>query len=221
MRSYPVFLNPAALRCLVVGVGKVGARKLHSLLRAGVNDILAVDPLLSPDDLPHEATGKKRKFEAADLEGRNLVFASTDNPDCNREIALLCSQRSIFCNVATSMDGGDFMVPSFSLLPEVEVAVSTNGASPVLAARIRHEIETRVIPPYLPLLRLMQRLRPHILSSEALTPEAKTALLRRLAHSPLLHLLHESQPARSAELLRSLLPAFLHPLIADYFHDYR
>ena len=84
---------------------------------------------------------QNRAYEYGDLEGANLVFTATDSREVNAAVAREAKERGIPVNVADSPSEGDFAVPSTLRRGDLQVAVSTGGASPTLARRIRNELE--------------------------------------------------------------------------------
>lgn len=211
-------MNLQSCRCLVVGAGNVGLRKIKSLVDAGAMEILVVDPL--PCELP-EYSGiihKKRHFEQRDLTDRILVFATTNNRSVNAKIAALCREQNILCNVADSPDEGNFAVPAHHSSDELDLAVGTKGASPVMAARICRELGVPAADKYGPMIRLTAKLRPLIL--ELKIPAAdKKRILRELAASGLTELLSANKTEEAKRLLRSLVPDCLHHKTGELLHD--
>ncbi|MCS5568269.1 MAG: NAD(P)-dependent oxidoreductase, partial [Pseudomonadales bacterium] len=94
MHSLPLFLDPASVRCVIVGGGEVATRKLRTLVETGVN-CRVVAPVLHHelaqlvDD--HSLVCESRPFEAGDLDRMNLVIAATDDKEVNREIHRLAT----------------------------------------------------------------------------------------------------------------------------------
>ena len=98
MRYYPLFLSLADARCLVVGAGPVGRRKIADLLSCAPAELLVVDPALDEAALRQALDGQntaplraeKRAFRPEDVEGRALTFAATPSAAVNSAIARLC-----------------------------------------------------------------------------------------------------------------------------------
>lgn len=224
MRYYPLFLDLADKEVLVVGAGGVGRRKLAALVQAPLRGLTVVDPAgLSQDSLPDlpEKTSLivlRRKFQPGDLSGKSLVFAATSDAVVNARIAVLCSDKGIWCNTATDPDNGDFFVPALCSVADLTVAVGTNGKSPALARRVRKDLEAWLGNRYSPALRLMERLRPML--REPHFPQGGGArILRALADSALFSLLEEKDRGEARLLLVAHLPESLHSRIEELLYD--
>jgi uroporphyrin-III C-methyltransferase/precorrin-2 dehydrogenase/sirohydrochlorin ferrochelatase len=144
MNYFPVFFDLAAQRVLVVGGGEVALRKVALLERSG-----ALITLVAPEVLPElearAAAGKInlkiREFVPDDLDGARLVIVATSRRAVNRWIASLSEARSIPVNVVDDREASRFIVPAIIDRDPVLVAISTGGASPVLARRLRERLE--------------------------------------------------------------------------------
>ena len=215
-KAYPVFLDLAAVKCLVVGVGAVGRRKIDSLLQAGAGRLLALDPdpaagqaLPSSPALVFEA----REFVPGDLIGCSLVFASSAKKSLNSTVAALCAERGIFCNCVDAPEQGSFIVPASARCGELTLALSSGGASPAYARRLRQELEVW-LQDRAPLASLLGRLRPLVLALGHDTGQ-NTELFRLLAHSELDQALVRGDRELCLRLLEQVLPAGLHRHITE------
>ena len=118
----------------------MATRKVGKLLPAGA-DVVVVSPEVSPELSGMDVEIKHRPYERGDLEGANLAFAATGSREVNAAVAREAKERGIPANVADRPAGGDFAVPSTLRRGALQVAISTGGASPTLARRIRDELE--------------------------------------------------------------------------------
>lgn len=147
MNRFPVFLTLQDRRCLVVGGGKVAERKIDSLLQAGAH-VTLVSPELTTEVAElakHDSvTYHARPFQDSDIDGSFLVIASTNDRAINQRIAELADQHDIPVNVVDNPDACSFIVPSVVDRSPVQIAVSTGGASPVLARQLRMRLETMI-----------------------------------------------------------------------------
>ena len=147
MDYLPVFLDLRGRRCLVVGGGEVAARKTDLLLQAGAV-VHAVAPELGAtmqalaDDsrIAHRA----RAFEQSDLEGVQLVIAASNDRAVNERVAELADARAIPVNVVDDPALCRFIMPSIVDRSPVIAAISTGGASPVLARLLRGRLEALI-----------------------------------------------------------------------------
>ncbi|CAK7033289.1 MAG: Siroheme synthase [Desulfovibrio sp.] len=219
MHHYPIYLSLETASVIVVGAGKVGRRKIASLSRAKAKEILVFDPAL-PEDAVAELEEMPsvrvvaRPVNAADLQGKRLVFAASSDREENARIAALCSEADILCNVVDAPDSGTFIVPALTGTHGIMAAFSTDGQSPALARRIKEEARSWLEGNYGQLLVLMGRLRPLILEL-GLDSEENAYIFRSLAYSRLGELLISGDRHAVTDLLAILMPPALHEYIED------
>jgi len=140
LRHYPIFLDLKDRPVLVVGAGKVALRKSKGLLEAGAR-VTVVAPECEPEFESLPVRMVRRRFRASDLAGAMLVFAATGDRLANHRIGIAAKGRGVFANIADSAEECDFIVPARLLRGGVQVAVSTGGESPRLAAELRKKLE--------------------------------------------------------------------------------
>jgi precorrin-2 dehydrogenase / sirohydrochlorin ferrochelatase len=150
---FPVFLklNNDNLHLLIVGGGYVGLEKITAVLE---NSPDATITMVSPEireeirelvqDKPRVQL-VERKFEDADLDGKDLVIVATNDKEENKRIKRVSRARHILTNVADTPDYCDFYLSSVVKKGNLKVAISTNGMSPTLAKRLR-EVLTDALP---------------------------------------------------------------------------
>lgn len=165
MQYLPVFFKLDAQPCLVVGGGAVASRKVALLRKAGGN-VLLVAPTLTTDLAELAAAGTvqhhPRRFQASDLDGVHLVIAATDDVAVNAEISRLAQARAIPVNVVDNPELCSFIVPSILDRSPVMIAVSTGGASPVLARQLRSRLETLIPSAYGRLASMVEEFREDV-----------------------------------------------------------
>jgi uroporphyrin-III C-methyltransferase/precorrin-2 dehydrogenase/sirohydrochlorin ferrochelatase len=144
MNYFPVFFDLNGQKVLIVGGGEVALRKVSLLERAGAK-ITLVAPHIVPELMQRAANGSLklaiREFIPSDLDDARLVIVATSRRAVNRWIAKLSDVRSIPVNVVDDREASRFIVPAIIDRDPVLVAVSTGGASPVLARRLRERLE--------------------------------------------------------------------------------
>lgn len=162
---YPIFLNVKDRSCLVVGGGRVGARKAGTLVSAGAQ-VTVVSPCFCGRlvDMPG-IFKEKRVFHPRDLAGMFLVFAATSDARVNRQVLKHARAARVFCNCANEPDQGDFILPAVMNQGDLICAVSTCGASPALARKIRNDLSCAYGPEYAQFLVLMRAIRRKLLVS--------------------------------------------------------
>ena len=147
MNYFPVFFDLTGQKVLIVGGGEVALRKVSLLERTGAL-ITVVAPHIAPELLDRAAAGKlnlvNREFSPDDLHGARLVIVATSRRAVNRWIASLSESRNIPVNVVDDLEASRFIVPAIIDRDPVLVAVSTGGASPVLARRLRERLEALI-----------------------------------------------------------------------------
>lgn len=140
--GYPVLLDLQGRRVVVVGAGRVAARRVRALLEAGA-DVRVVAPRFDPAFDGWRADGvlelHQRDYRDGDLEGAWLVQACTDDPTTNETVACAAEADRILCVRADLASGGTARTPAVSRRDDVVVAVNTAG-DPRRAMRVRDEV---------------------------------------------------------------------------------
>jgi siroheme synthase-like protein len=140
LRHYPIFLDLRDVPVLVVGAGKVALRKTRGLVEAGAR-VTVVAPQREPEFASLPVRFLPRRFRIVDLTGARLVFAATDDRRTNRRIGLAARKKGIFANVADSAEECGFIVPARVQRESLQIAISTGGVNPRLAADLRRKLE--------------------------------------------------------------------------------
>lgn len=165
MRHLPIFFDIKQELCLVIGGGEIATRKVSLLLRAGARVRLiapelcqSLQRLADKGKIEHHA----RSYQKDDLDGAVLVIAATNDLTINRAIATTARAQRIPVNVVDNPDDGNFIMPSIIDRSPVVAAVSTGGASPVLARLIRSRLESLIPAGYGRLAELAARFRDRV-----------------------------------------------------------
>jgi len=147
MEFLPIFLNIKNKPCTVIGGGEVATRKIRLMLKAG-GKVRVISPELCQDLKNLAAEDKlehiKRIYQPEDLALAHLIVAATNDPEINRAIANTAMAMRVPVNVVTEPEDGSFIMPSVIDRSPVVAAVSTGGASPVLARLIRTRLESLI-----------------------------------------------------------------------------
>ncbi|MFQ5895660.1 MAG: bifunctional precorrin-2 dehydrogenase/sirohydrochlorin ferrochelatase [Nitrospinota bacterium] len=208
-RLYPLFVNLEGRACLVVGGGRVAERKVRALLRAGAR-VRVVAPaiggaLRALARRKGEALDlREERFRPAQLRGMALAFAATDVPSVNARVAEEARRRGIWVNVADGSAPSDFLVPAVVERGSLALAISTGGASPALARRLRKELEGRFGAAWGAYLRWLVRRRGLLLTG--VRERAKRErIFNRLAEADLVSLFgHKGGSRRADAILQAL-----------------
>lgn len=206
MRYFPINLDIQDRACLVVGGGAVASRKTGTLLECG-----AVVTLVSPeltDTLADLASSGRihwecRTYRSGDLDGKQLVFAVTNQRDVNRRVVEDARRAGILVNVGDQPDLGDFTLPAVVDCGRLMMTVSTSGNSPALSRLIRKELENRYGPEYDAALQLLGAVREKLLAAGGDSAAHREMFRRALAAGLIDHLKHGRTDAVDG-LLRSV-----------------
>lgn len=129
-QRYPLFLDLTDRRVLVVGGGKVAARRLPRLVESGA-DVLLIAPVITEKVRSYVTDGQvrwhSRRYEVSDLDGAMLVLACTDDLEVNSAVALDAQARGIWCARADDAIASAAWVPAAGTIDSVTVAVSAGG----------------------------------------------------------------------------------------------
>ena len=160
--GYPLFADLTGRRCVVVGGGMVAQRKVTALLRFGAK-VTVISPTAT-QRLQRYAKRRliryvPRRFKACDLDEAWLVYATTDDQAINTLVFRTATRRRIFTNVVDQPTLCSFIAPAIVKRGELVIAISTGGASPTVAKRLRREFERTIGAEYAKLLRLLHSLR--------------------------------------------------------------
>jgi precorrin-2 dehydrogenase/sirohydrochlorin ferrochelatase len=151
MAYFPVFLELAGRRCVVVGGGVVAERRIAGLLAAGAA-ITVIAPTLTSALAALAAEGRLRHeprgYRAGDLAGFDLAFAATDAGDVNGALAREGRARGVWLNAADDPVNCTFIMPALVRRGDLTVAVSTGGTSPALARAVREDLERYLTADY-------------------------------------------------------------------------
>ncbi|HWD75250.1 MAG TPA: bifunctional precorrin-2 dehydrogenase/sirohydrochlorin ferrochelatase [Solirubrobacteraceae bacterium] len=159
---YIVCLRLKGRRCLVVGGGDIGLEKVEGLLACDAN-VTLVAPEAHPGlvDLAQEGSirWERREFEPADLDGSLIVIAATNDTDVNIRVFDEAERRAMLVNVVDVPPLCNFILPAIVRTGPLAVAISTAGASPALAKRMKREISELFGEPYATLAVLLNDAR--------------------------------------------------------------
>ncbi|WP_205696329.1 bifunctional precorrin-2 dehydrogenase/sirohydrochlorin ferrochelatase [Conexibacter sp. SYSU D00693] len=140
---YVACLKLRGRKCLVVGGGEIGLEKVEGLL-ACEGDVVVVAPEVGPEleELAQEGSvvWHQREYQPSDLEGTFMVIACTDDTDINIGIYEDAERRAMLVNVVDVPPLCNFILPAIVRTGPLAIAISTAGASPALAKRMKREI---------------------------------------------------------------------------------
>jgi len=175
----PLLLDLTGKRVVVVGGGPVGRRKAAAAVAAGAV-VAVVDPHPTGElvGVAHVAEA----YRPEHLAGARLAFAAA-TPEVNAAVVADATLRGIWVNSATDPAAGDVAVPAVVRRGWLTVAVSTGGAAPALARRVREKLEAEFDAAFAEWVRLLDELRPRVLEAVP-DPARRRALLDAFADWP-------------------------------------
>jgi precorrin-2 dehydrogenase len=192
MGYYPVLLDLAGRRCVMVGGGSVAERRVDGLLTAGAQ-VIVISPRLTPTLTALLAEGRiyhePRGYRDGDLAGADLAFVATDAGEVNAAVAREARERGLWINAADDPARCTFILPALVRRGDLTVAVATGGSSPALARAIREELETYLTDDYTTLASIAAEARRELRATgrpvtadawkRALGPEVRRLIVER------------------------------------------
>ena len=148
---YMACLKLTGRRCLVVGAGSVGLEKVEGLLACDATvHVVAPAACAEIRELAGSSSieWSQRRFADNDLDGHFLAIAATSDTDTNVAVFEQAERRSMLCNVVDVPPLCSFILPAIERTGPIAIAISTAGASPALAKRMKREIAAAFGPAY-------------------------------------------------------------------------
>lgn len=210
MDRLPLFLDLREVAVLIVGGGPIAARK-YRLLRSASAAITVVAPRLTDAGL-HNAVNLgllqhvSASFHPDHLSNARLVIAATGLQTVNADVAAAARARGIWVNVVDDAELSSAIVPSIVDRSPVIVAISTGGASPVLARRLRARLEALLEPSLGTLANLLATWRPR-LRARWPQPDARRQAMEHLLDGELPRLVANGQHDSAETILRNVVDA--------------
>ena len=207
MEYYPVNLDIKKRKCLVVGGGRVGTRKVLTLLDCGARvTVVSPDAREKLIELANRGaiTLEKRPYRETDLDGMFLVIGTTDDEELNYQISLAAEKLNMLCNIADRPQVCNFILPSIVSRGDLTISISTSGKSPALAKKLRIELEEQFGIEYADLLRLMGAIREKLLKQKH-EPEAHKHLFEQLISRNLVDMIRDTRKKEIDSLLCEVL----------------
>jgi precorrin-2 dehydrogenase/sirohydrochlorin ferrochelatase len=208
---YPVVLGLRGRRALVVGGGKVAARKAAGLLAADAH-VVVVSPTFLPafGRLVDTAalTLVERPYVPSDLEGMVVVVAATDDRRVNAQVSADARRAGVLVSVVDAPRESDFIVPAVVRRGDLLIAISTSGRSPALAGHLRRELELLVPDDWEVLARLLGAARTKVQKAVG-DADRRRDLLKQLVSLDLLSTLRQDGRQAATEQIDTLISAMV------------
>jgi precorrin-2 dehydrogenase / sirohydrochlorin ferrochelatase len=166
---YPVFLDLAGRRALVVGGGAVAARKVAGLLRAGAQVTVVAPSAVTEIAEDPDVRWHEREYRRGEVASYALAITATDDPAVNRQVARDANAANVWVNSADDRDNCTFILPSVVTRGDLQIATSTNGKSPAMAQWVRRRLETMFTEAHAVALDLLAEVRAEVREAHGTT----------------------------------------------------
>jgi precorrin-2 dehydrogenase / sirohydrochlorin ferrochelatase len=180
---FPIFLKLTARPCVVIGAGHLAESKIESL-RAANARITVIAPQASGRIADLAASGEltwhQREYADGDLTSSFLVVAATNISAVNRAVFAEATEKGVLCNAVDDPPFCDFYFPSVVRRGDLQIAISTAGASPALAQQLRRDLNEQLPLDLGDWLADLGNLRREVVAAEPLN-ESRRLLLHQLA----------------------------------------
>lgn len=203
MTVVPIMVELEGKKVLVVGGGRIAKRKLDNLVDSGAK-LTVISPAVVPEIAGWAAEGKirwqQKSFEPQDAEEAFMMIIATDDAAVNR-IARDAAPPHCLVNAATEAVSGTIHFPAHVKRGKLSIAISTNGASPMFAKKIKHELQLQFDERYEQYVEFLFEAR-QLLKYAPLSKNAKAEYLQSFLDESFLQ-----EEAQQETLLELRLPA--------------
>jgi len=182
---YPINVDISGKKCVVIGGGPVGERKVFSLLECGaLVTLVALTLTRALEELVSAARIKleRRSFLDSDIQGAFIVYCATNDGELNEKVFRLAQGRSMLVNVADNPQICNFIVPAIVRRGPLVASVSTSAAAPALAKKLKKILEGAFNENYAPALLFLQRKR-EIIKNKIIDIKNRASFFSELADS--------------------------------------
>lgn len=206
MGYYATFLDLTGKPCLVVGGGPETAAKVRGLRDAGAvvtvvgDGVAGLTVALEPGD---DLIVEERPFTEADLDSRVLVIDTSGDDASGARVATAARARGVLVNVLDRPKWCDFIAPALVRRGPLQVAISTGGRSPFMAAEVRRRLEKELGEEHGELVELVGLLRDR-LRAEGVPLETQNRVYARIPGSSALEMLRQGRREAAAAELEAL-----------------
>lgn len=201
MAKFPIYLEMAGRRAVVIGAGPVAVRKVQALHETGAR-ITVVAPQVSPSleraFLLSHVELVLTPYRKDYLVDATLVIAATNDADLNKQIYHDCQELEILCNVVDVPELCDFYTPAIVKRGDLQIAIGTDGNYPAYAGHLRRKLEDVFTQVHGEFLKELEEMRAKVLKSIPNADERK-AVLGRLASDESFDIFNEQGQANWKE----------------------
>ena len=207
MSLLPLFIDIKNKTCLVVGGGKIATRKIKMLRKAEANITIIATHLcdeLSELSNKHSLIWHEREFFDSDINNQSLIIAATNDSSLNERISNLAKQNNILVNVANDFKQGDVILPSIIDRDPIQIAVTTGGASPVLARLLRRNLERCTPSAYGSLASLVEKYREKA-TQTIINEDSRRRFWEEVLQGPIAEMVLTGKKSTAEEILQRKL----------------
>ncbi|MET3290456.1 bifunctional precorrin-2 dehydrogenase/sirohydrochlorin ferrochelatase [Brevibacillus fluminis] len=212
MDSYfPIVIDIHEKKCLVVGGGEVATRKVESLLQAGA-DVTVISPEAGDGIREWAQDGRlhwrNEAFSEIDVTEFAFVIAATNQSEVNHAVYHAVRQSGGWVNIVDRPDLCNFILPSVVKRGKLTISVSTSGASPGLARKIKQTIEQEIGPEYEEYVDFLARIRQQVLAEVGNHGQRKK-IFRELLQDRFIEASEAERYAMAAELVKNVAEEYV------------
>lgn len=207
MDYFPLFLKIKQQNCLVIGAGAIAAGKIELLIRAGaIVTVIAkvVSPAVTKLKKSPRLIIKIKAFEKIDVQGFQLVISATDNLTTNQLVADTATEHNIPVNVVDNLALCSFIFPAIIERSPIIVAVSSGGASPMLARLLKTKIESMMPSAYGQLAQMAKKFRQQV-KEQIPKSEQRRIFWEKVLQGSIAELLFSGKKQAAEERLKALI----------------
>lgn len=165
MKYFPISINLAHKKCLVIGGGKVSLRKTKQLLKYNA-DVTIISKTILEDFKTLNVNIILQEFKPSYLQDVFLVVSATNDIKLNQQILDICNSRNILCNSATNNLDNGYIFSAIAEQDSITVSVTTNGESPYISKLIKDDIQDEILSKYGKALEVSKEWRKYLLEHE-------------------------------------------------------
>lgn len=195
-RYYPVYLDLHRRLAVLIGGGGVAERKAKTLIRYGA-DVVVIAPetteTINEMEAEGELTIERRGYVRGDLGGAFLAICATDSEEINRAVFAEAQERGCLVNVVDVPSLCSFIVPSIVSRGPLQFAISTGGAAPTVAKRIRRKLTEEYGPEWADYITLLGEVRALVMARVPGGEPVRKPIFERIADSDLLERLRAGE----------------------------
>jgi precorrin-2 dehydrogenase len=205
---YPVALDLAGKRCLVVGGGAIATDKVAGLLRARADvTVVATRATIWLEERAADGaiTLHQRPYRPDDLDGVYLAYGATDDPAVNEEVTERARSAGILVNAVDDIPNCDFFAMAIARRGDLQIAISTDGQSPAFARWVREYLESWLPTEFGDLLGILGDVRAQLKAEGPIPPYERWQ--EAITEEVLLRLRHGDRAGAHREVLAALREA--------------